>query len=68
MEQYKYGALELIWVSLSKLQKISCAQVLRGVVAAAAATRILQFWLVLSLGYGLDFLPSMLALERGTLP
>ena len=49
-------------------QKSSGAQVWRGVAAAATATEILQFWLGLSLGYGLDFLPGMLALERGMLP
>jgi hypothetical protein len=58
----------------SQLQKSSAhyrnsvsAQVWRVVAAAATAISIFGFRLGLSLGYGLDFLPCVLALERGML-
>jgi hypothetical protein len=43
------------------------AQVWRIVAVATTATSIFGFRLVLSLGYGLDFLLGMIALESGTL-
>jgi hypothetical protein len=57
------GGRSSFWQAFSQLQKLhlyalqlaSCAQVWRRVVAAAAASRF-QFWLGLSLGYGLDSL------------
>ena len=53
---------------LSQLHKTSGVQVWRGSATATAAAGILSFGWTLSLGYGLDSLLGMLALERGTLP
>jgi hypothetical protein len=44
------------------------AQVWRVTTAATTATSIFGFRLGLSLGYGLEFMLGMLALESGTLP
>jgi hypothetical protein len=44
------------------------AQVWRVTAAATTTTSIFGFRLGLSLGYGLEFILSMLALESGTLP
>jgi hypothetical protein len=59
----------------SQLQKFSVhcknlasAQIWRVAAAVATATSIFGFRLGLYLGYGLDFLLGMLALESGTLP
>jgi hypothetical protein len=63
-----------LYTHISQLQKSSAhcrnlvsAQVWRVVVAATSATCIFSFRLGLSLGYGLEFSPCALALERGTL-
>jgi hypothetical protein len=53
--------------SLSQLHKTGGAQVWRGVAAATVASGI-SVDLEFLFGYGLDFLPGKLALERGTLP
>jgi hypothetical protein len=65
---------ELICTHSSQLQKSSehyrnlvSAQVWRVIVAVVTATCSFSFRLGLSLGYGLYFLPFVLALEIGTL-
>jgi hypothetical protein len=59
---------ELIWTHIAcNCRNLVSAQVWRVATAAATATNIFGFSLGLSLGYGLEFLPCALALERGTL-
>jgi Fe-S-cluster-containing dehydrogenase component len=60
------GDQSSFWPTFSELQKHTCAhcslpvcvQVWRRYVVAAGATSIFQFWLGLSLGYGLEYLIS----------
>ena len=53
--------------SSAHCRNLVSAQVWRVAAAATTTTCIFDFRLGLSLGYGLEFLPCALALERGTL-
>jgi hypothetical protein len=59
---------ELVWKHAAHNYKnLVSAQVWRVVVAAYTTTCIFYFRLGLSLGYGLEFMPCDLALEKGML-
>ena len=60
---------KLIWTHTTcKCINLLSPQVWRVAAVATTATSIFGFRLGLSIGYGLDFMLGMLALESGTLP